>query len=266
MAMYKKMKVYFPIWEESNVREAFAKFHESLGYPKIIKSVDRSTDKTGSATPDYLVIDENGNTLRTEAKYFSSDVSEGYEDKIDMVICWIHDWAECPFRVLSLSEHVDDPHSFFKSLAVDVIKAVKEQDPSVKVAEEKYERWEGSYFVLSKKYDQQEIFVNIKYEIPDRVGHYTCESNVPEPLLRKLDKAWNRVVEDLLKPLQMDEAFTVNRTTSIVGALETTKEIIVKKSYMASDIMNPEMAVPRLSMDVKALFDFFKKVLEYNVC
>lgn len=256
------MKVYFPIWEEANVREAFAKFHESLGYPKIIKSVDRSPDETGSATPDYLLEDAEGKTLRTEAKVYSSQVAEGYEDKIDLVICWIDDWPECPFKVLNLSQHLDDPHSFFKNLASDIIELVKNKDPSIEVTKQEYFEFAGSYFIMSKKYDQQEIFVKIKYEIPERIGHFICESIVPEALLRKFDKAWNLVVEELLKPLQDEEAFNVNRTTTGVGALETTKEIIISKSYMAKDLMDPEMAIPRLSMDVEALFDFVKKALE----
>jgi hypothetical protein len=258
--MYKKMKVYFPIWEEANVREAFAKFHGPLGYPKIIKSVDRSVDKTRSATPDYLLEDVDGNAIRTEVKIYSHQAA-GYEDKIDLVICWIHDWAECPIKVLNLSEHIDDPHSFFKNLAIDIIEFVKNKDPSIEVVEQKYEEWQGSYFVLSKKRDQQEIFVKIKYEISDGLGYYICELSVPEALLQEFDKAWNRVVEDLLKPLQA-EAFTVHRTTTGVGASETTKEIIVSKSYMAKDIMDPEIAVPRLSMDAEALFDFIKKASE----
>jgi len=264
MGPYKGMKVYFAIWEEVNVREAFAKFHESLGYPKIIKSVDRSTDKRmGSATPDYLLEDVDGNTLRAEVKVYSSQVAKGYEDKTDLVICWIDNWTGCPFKVLNLSEHVDDPHSFFKSLAIDIIESVKSKDPSIAVTEQEYYEFEGSYFVMSKKYDKKQIFVKIKYEVSDGLGHYVCELNVPEVLLRKFDNAWNLVVEKLLKPLQDDELFTVNRTTRGVGALKTTKEIIISKSYVAKDLMDPEMAIPRLGMDVTALFDFIKKALGY---
>lgn len=258
------MKVYHPIWEEINVREAFGRFHGSLGYPKIIKSIDRSTDKImGSATPDYILEDVDGNTIRAEAKSYSSS-AEGYEGKIDLVICWVHDWSECPFKVLNLSEHIDDPNSFFKALESDLIGFIRRTYPTVKITEKKHKDFQGSFFIFSKKYDQLEFFVKIKYEISDGLGYFVCEFNVPETLFQMFDNRWKQIVEDLLEPLQNEEAFLIERTTEGIHVSEKTKKLVISKRYKSKDLMDPEMAFPRLGMDVIALFVFVEKALGYK--
>lgn len=260
------MRVYFPIWEEANVREAFAKFHEFLGYPKIVKSVDRSVDKTGSATPDYLLEDEDGNIVRAEAK-FSSSGAKGYEDQIDLIVCWDHDWNECPssIKVLDLSEHVEDPGVLFNNIAIAIIDFLRTEDPSIEVYQQNYRSYPPSLFTISREFGQEKFFVTVRYHIgDDGMGYYSSELlYIPEHLLQKFDNKWDLTVEDLLKPLQ-EESFTVNRTITGVGALKTTKEMTVSKSHMAKDLMDdPKTTKKVLSGDVISILNFIKKALEY---
>jgi len=60
----KSMKVYFPIDSERAVREVFAKFHEELGYPKILIAREEF--------PDYILEDNTGKEIRAEAELRSS--------------------------------------------------------------------------------------------------------------------------------------------------------------------------------------------------
>ena len=50
-----KMKVYFPVDSEIAVREVFAKFHEELGYPKILKFEHYPIRSTKQGMFEHLV-------------------------------------------------------------------------------------------------------------------------------------------------------------------------------------------------------------------
>lgn len=245
------MKVYFCIWEEANVREAFAKFHESLGFPKII----RSADKSAPTFPDYLLEDAEGNLVRAEAKYNSSSAT-GLEKDIDLVICWVHDWQECPatIKVLNLSEHINDPNTFFKNLAIDIIDFLKKKDPSIEVFLENYSDFPPSLFTLSKKFEEQEIFINVKCsrDSSDGVVYYSCEQLVPSWLVKRFDLgSWTKILSTL-----QDKKFTLRRIIEGVGTSERMSEITISRSYKAKDLMNDRVrATELLSNDVITVFD-----------
>jgi len=103
---------------EIAVREAFAKYHKELGYPKILISRDRF--------PDYLLEGVQGKKIRAEVKVYSESAKayENLDQECDLVICWYDNWDECPVPKLELSRHIDEPLQF-KGLEEQELGALK---------------------------------------------------------------------------------------------------------------------------------------------
>ena len=82
-----------PLYEVA-VREIFALHAEELGYT-ILKSM--------IGFPDYI-LELKGEVIRAEAELRSSNFKKHKHDPdgCDLIICWKHDWKDCPLPVLAL--------------------------------------------------------------------------------------------------------------------------------------------------------------------
>lgn len=103
MKRTRRLKVTFPIDSETAVRCAFDKFHEKLGYPKILEARERF--------PDYILENDKGRKVRAEAKVWASGamIYKNLTKKCDLVICWRDDWGNCPVPCLELSAYIGAP-------------------------------------------------------------------------------------------------------------------------------------------------------------
>ena len=99
------MVVHFQIDSERAVRDAFARYHAELGYPKILVSQEEF--------PDYVLEDVSGNKIRAEAEFRSSDfVRHNHPvDGCDLVICWKVDEKLC-IPTLELCRYIETPCVF----------------------------------------------------------------------------------------------------------------------------------------------------------
>jgi hypothetical protein len=93
--------LYLPM-SESEVIHLFSKLHESLGF-KFIKELR-------ILFPDCIAIDEQNNEIRIEFEYRTSSFLTHKHDPslCDLIICWEHDWKECPVKVLSFKEYFEN--------------------------------------------------------------------------------------------------------------------------------------------------------------
>ena len=100
MGSARRLEVSFPIDTEMAVRTVFDKFHEKLGYPKILESREKF--------PDYILEDRRGRIVRAEAKHYASGAKryKKLAEKCDLIICWYDDWGECPVPCLELCKYV----------------------------------------------------------------------------------------------------------------------------------------------------------------
>lgn len=98
----KRMTVHFQMDSERAVRDAFARYHVELGYPKILVSQE--------AFPDYILEDASGNRIRAEAEFRSSGYNHPL-DGCDLVVCWEIN-KKLPIHTLELCRHIEVPHIF----------------------------------------------------------------------------------------------------------------------------------------------------------
>jgi len=76
----------------------FAQLAEEMGY---------HFKKMGTRCPDAILV-KDGKTIRVEFEYTSMNFKRHKHnpEDVDLVICWIDDWLECPLPVLSLEVYV----------------------------------------------------------------------------------------------------------------------------------------------------------------
>ncbi|MEM3697535.1 MAG: hypothetical protein QXQ94_08580 [Candidatus Bathyarchaeia archaeon] len=98
----KRLIVHFQIDSERAVRDAFARYHAELGYPKILVSQE--------SFPDYILEDASGSKIRAEAEFRSSGYNHPI-DGCDLVICWEVD-RKLPIPTLELCRYIELPHVF----------------------------------------------------------------------------------------------------------------------------------------------------------
>jgi len=92
---------------ENGVMFAFGRLYECLK-PELAKLIgEGSFDKLEFKTeyPDAEAV-KGDKRLRIEFEYTSSEFKRHFHDekKCDLIVCWMHDWRECPIKVLELSE------------------------------------------------------------------------------------------------------------------------------------------------------------------
>lgn len=96
-----------PLFEPSNelgVIALFAKYHEDLGFPYIVKVSD--------AFPDVSVIGDDGEYREIEFEYRSQNFATHNHDpeECDYVVCWIEDWGDPSdaVEIVSLKEKLEE--------------------------------------------------------------------------------------------------------------------------------------------------------------
>jgi len=99
----KELKRYGMMYEpttEDEVIVLFSKIHERLGFTFI--KIARK------AYPDCICIDKNNNEIKIEFEYNSCSFKShlGKENECNLVVCWEHDFIECPIKVISLKEFI----------------------------------------------------------------------------------------------------------------------------------------------------------------
>jgi len=95
--MLKNKKLSIP-YNEEDLKRLFWQIHTELGFICI---------EVGNNFPDALLI-RDGKTYKTEFEYYSSNFVKHRHDikKVDLIICWMHDWEDCPVEVLEVKKLV----------------------------------------------------------------------------------------------------------------------------------------------------------------
>lgn len=91
---------------ENEVLFLFAKLHKRLGFK------DMSIIK--KEYPDCIAVDYKGRSIRIEFEYYSKSFHHDVNG-CDLIVCWEHDWKECPLKVISLKEFISSKNSKIES-------------------------------------------------------------------------------------------------------------------------------------------------------
>lgn len=94
--------VYAPV-NEQGVVFLFGKIHDEIGI---------KVEAVRTAFPDVIIRRFNGRAWvseRAEFEFRSSDfIQHGHDpDKADIIICWTHDWPDCPLEVIELKAIIE---------------------------------------------------------------------------------------------------------------------------------------------------------------
>lgn len=100
--------IYEPVCEDE-VIFLFAKIHKLIGFNYV--TIFRQ------GYPDCTAINKKGFNIRIEFEYCSSRFEIHDPNGCDLVVCWEHDWKECPVKVISLKDFIlKTHHSKIKTL------------------------------------------------------------------------------------------------------------------------------------------------------
>lgn len=95
--LYKKGHKIKP-HNENEILFLFGKYHRELGF-SIVKEIN-----TNGKSPDCVAITAEEKEVRIEFEFVSSNflLHNHKKENCDLIICYIHNWKECPVKVLEL--------------------------------------------------------------------------------------------------------------------------------------------------------------------
>ena len=89
--------------EKPTISFLFGKIHEFFGF-EVLRMQDRFPD---------AVLRKNNVNFRTELEFKSSNfkLHKHPINKCDLIICWTHDWEDCPLKIIELNKYfIENPN------------------------------------------------------------------------------------------------------------------------------------------------------------